>query len=100
MTYLLVSITIKVRQKDKPFKNKKEEKVSENTSVSSGEKLTFHIQEVLAGSRRFEDAAQSVARMILEKPITKITRAGKTVYDYAFFREGEKHIVGWYEVVR
>ena len=101
LTYLLVNITIKVRQKDKPFKNKKkkEEKVPENIGAAGSEKLTFHIQEVLAGSRRFENAAQAVARMILEKPVTKITRAGKTVYDYAFFREGEKHIIGWHEEI-
>jgi len=71
----------------------------ENIGSTNKEKLIFHIQEVLAGRRRFENAVQSVSRMILEKPITKITRAGKTVYDYAFFREGKQHIIGWYEEI-
>jgi serine protein kinase len=71
----------------------------DNLSISGNEKLTFHIQEVLAGRRRFENAAQAVTRMILEKPIVKITRAGKTVYDYTFFREGKRHIIGWYDEI-
>lgn len=63
------------------------------------ENLTYHLKEVLAGNRRFENAAQSVSRMILGKKIEKRVHAGKTVYDFEFFREGPKHIVGWYEEI-
>ncbi len=62
-------------------------------------KLTFHIKKVLAKERVFETAAQSACRMILEKPIEKKMRGGKIVYDYIFFREGKKHIVGWYDEI-
>ncbi|GAF93095.1 unnamed protein product, partial [marine sediment metagenome] len=29
----------------------------------------------------------------------KVTRGGRTVYDFPFFRLGDRHIVGWYEEV-
>ncbi len=61
--------------------------------------LCCHLTEVLAGKRRFENAAQAVSRMILEKKVEKKNHAGKTVYDFEFFREGKKHIVGWYDEV-
>ena len=61
--------------------------------------LDFHLKEVLAGRRRFETAAQSVSRMILEKGVEKITKGGKTIYEFPFFRQGKKHIVGWFEEI-
>lgn len=61
--------------------------------------LSFHLQEVLAKRRRFETAAQAVSRMILEKGVEEIVHAGKNTYDYKFFREGERHIVGWFEEI-
>ncbi len=64
---------------------------------NENETLIFHLKEVLAEKRRFENAAQSVSRMILEKKVEKKNHAGKTVYDFEFFREGEKHIVSWYD---
>lgn len=67
------------------------------TVIADNEKLVFHAQEVLRGQRRFENVAQSVSRMILEKGIDKTTRAGRTVYDFKFFREGGKHIIGWHD---
>lgn len=73
--------------------------MSEKVAVTEHEKLTFHIQKVLEGERRFEKAAESVYRMILEKSAKKIVHGGKTTYDYPFFHEGEKHIVGWFEEV-
>lgn len=73
--------------------------MAEVTAVPENEKLMFHIKEVLAGKRHFENAAQSVSRMILERPVVKMTRGGKTVYDYQFFREGKKHIIGWYDEI-
>lgn len=67
--------------------------------VPDNETLSFHAREVLSGRRKFENAAQSVSRMILEKPPEKKNRSGKTVYDFPFFREGKKHIVGWYDEI-
>ncbi len=61
--------------------------------------LNHHLKEVLAGKRRFENAAQSVARMILENGPNKITHAGKSTFDFPFFREGKKHIVGWFDEI-
>jgi serine protein kinase len=67
--------------------------------VKENETLGYHLKKVLAGERRFENAAQSVSRMILEKKIEKKIRAGRTVYDFAFFRQGKKHIIGWYDEI-
>lgn len=78
---------------------KKEEKSMPGETTVSDSELVFHIQEVLQGKRRFETAAQSVSRMIREKGVEKITHGGKTVYDYPFFREGDKHIIGWFDEV-
>src|SRR3989344_3600840 len=61
------------------------------------ESLESHLREVLNGTRHFETAAQTIARMMLELGVEKVTRGGKTTYDFPFFRQGAKHIVGWYE---
>ena len=61
--------------------------------------LGFHIQEVLAERRRFENAAQAVTRMIHGSGLDKVTRGGRTVYDYRFFREGKKHPIGWFKEI-
>lgn len=74
-------------------------KGGEKMSVNGNMTLDFHLKEVLADSRRFETAAQAVSRMILERGVEKATRGGRTVYDFPFFREGKKHIVGWYEEI-
>jgi serine protein kinase len=71
----------------------------EEIKVADNARLTFHVREVLEGKRKFENAAQGVSRMILEKEIKKISRGGKTVFDFEFFREGNKHIIGWYEEI-
>lgn len=72
---------------------------NENISVLDNEKLNFHLDEVLQEQRRFEVAAESISRMILEKGVKKITRGGQSAYDFPFFREGDKQIVGWYEEI-
>jgi len=69
------------------------------TLVAENERLFFHVQEVIQGRRRFENAAQGVSRMILEKGVEKKIHAGRTVYDFTFFREGRKHLVGWYDEI-
>lgn len=73
--------------------------MSENLTLANSGNLGFHIQNVLNGNRRFENAAQLVSRMILEKKVEKKIRAGKPVYDFEFFRQGKKSIVGWYEEI-
>ncbi len=65
--------------------------------VPGNESLNFHINEVLQGRRKFETAAQKISRMILEKKVERKVHAGKTVYDFQFFRQGPYHIIGWYE---
>lgn len=71
--------------------------MSGEIAIAENEKLFFHVKEVLAGRRRFENAAQGVSRMILEKKIEKKPRAGKAVFDFEFFREGIYHIIGWFD---
>src|SRR3989338_8045447 len=61
--------------------------------------LFFHVREVAQKQRRFEKAAQSVSRMILEKGVEKRIHAGRTVYDFNFFRQGKKHLIGWYDEI-
>ena len=67
--------------------------------IRDHEKLNFHLGEVLAKNRRFENAAQTTARMILEKRPVEMIRGGTIMYDYPLFREGNLHIVGWYEEI-
>ncbi len=59
--------------------------------------LPYHLKAVKEGKRCFENAFQSVSRMILEGDIEKVTVTGKTTYDFSIFRSGKKHIVGLYD---
>ena len=59
--------------------------------------LQHHMAEVKKGNRRFENAFQGVARMILKNEINKVVVNGKTTYDFNIFRTGKKHIIGMYE---
>lgn len=63
--------------------------------------LTFHIQKVLDGSRKFENVFQSVSQMILGEPnkIAKIIVNGRPTYDFLVFREGKKHLVGMFDEI-
>ena len=67
--------------------------------ATSTHSLIQHIKEVKKGQRRFENAFQSVSRMILEGGIEKIIVNGKTTYDFRVFRTGPKHVIGMYEEV-
>ena len=67
--------------------------------ATSTHSLIQHIKEVKKGQRRFENAFQSVTRMILEGGIEKIIVNGKTTYDFRVFRTGPKHVIGMYEEV-
>ena len=68
-------------------------------AVMPVESLIYHLQEILKGKRRFENAFQGVIRMILEKKVEKVVHAGKSTYDFGFFREGKKHIVSLYDEI-
>jgi len=61
--------------------------------------LNEHIMAVGEGQKVFENAFQSVARMILENDIQKITVNGKTTYDFGIFRKSQKQVVGLYEEI-
>ncbi|MBI1888872.1 MAG: serine protein kinase PrkA [Candidatus Spechtbacteria bacterium] len=67
--------------------------------IQENERLGFHLGKVLSGERRFENAAQGVSRMILEKGLEKTTIAGRTSYEFKFFREGKRHIIGWHQEI-
>ncbi len=73
-------------------------KVSQKLRENS---LQYHISEVIAGKRRFENVFQAVSRMILdgEDKIKKVTVNGKTTYDFSVFRQGKKHIIGMYDEI-
>lgn len=61
-------------------------------------KIEQYIQEAKAGKRKFENAFQGVARMMLEDPnsIAKVSVDGNTTFDFKVFRQGKKHIIGMY----
>ncbi len=61
--------------------------------------LKEHIAKVKEGERNFENAFQSVARMILEGGFEKVTVNGKSTYDFKIFRNGKKHIVGMFDEI-
>ena len=63
--------------------------------------LDYHLSQLKAGNRGFENAFQSVSRMILDGPdaIEKVTDKGRTVYNYKIFQQGRKHIVGMYDEI-
>jgi serine protein kinase len=67
-----------------------------NTADSS---LQHHLLGVKEGRRGFENAFQSVARMILESDIEKVVVNGKTTYDFSIFRDGKKHVIGMYDEI-
>ncbi|RNC67654.1 MAG: serine protein kinase PrkA [Desulfuromonadales bacterium] len=61
--------------------------------------LREHVSAVKEGKRRFENAFQGVARMILEQGIDKVVVNGRTTYDFKIFRTGRKHPVGMYDEI-
>lgn len=67
--------------------------------IRDNERVMFHVQEVLQGNRRFENAAESLSRMILEGGVQRNTRAGQTTYEFNFFRTRKKHMIGWYNEI-
>ena len=61
--------------------------------------LAHHLGAVRDGQRCFENAFQTVARMILESDIEKVVVNGKTTYDFSIFRTGRKPVVGMYDEI-
>ncbi len=66
---------------------------------TSNNTLQYHLTSVKEGKRSFENAFQSVSRMILESEIEKVVVNGKTTYDFSIFRTGKKHIIGMYDEI-
>ena len=66
---------------------------------SKNNTLQYHLAAVKEGKRSFENAFQSVTRMILESEIEKVVVNGKTTYDFSIFRTGKKHIIGMYNEI-
>lgn len=76
-------------------------KSSSKLPSANSNSLRFHMAELAAGNRRFENVFQSVSRMIFgdSSKIEKVSVNGKTTYDFKVFREGKKHIVGMFDEI-
>lgn len=63
--------------------------------------LIHHLEQVREGKRRFENAFQAVARMILEdsSQVEKVVVNGKRTFDFKVFRSGPKHVIGMYDEI-
>jgi len=63
--------------------------------------LVHHLQQVKDGKRLFENAYQSVARMILKgnTAIERVIVNGRSTYDFTVFRTGPKHVIGMYDEI-
>jgi serine protein kinase len=61
--------------------------------------LHEHCMAVQEQRRCFENAFQSVARMVLESNIDKVVVNAKTTYDFSIFRNGQKHVIGMYDEI-
>ncbi len=58
-----------------------------------------YLGQIKEGKRKFENAFQSISRMILESSIDKVVVNGKTTYDFSIFRTGKKHVIGMYDEI-
>ena len=65
----------------------------------NGNGLQHHLVAVKKGKRCFENAFESISRMILESEIEKVVVNGRTTYDFTIFRTGKKHIIGIYDEI-
>jgi serine protein kinase len=61
--------------------------------------LTYHLGAIKKGERVFENAFQSVARMVLADSIDKVVVNGKTTYDFGIFRTGRKPVIGMHDEI-
>jgi len=67
--------------------------------MTSNRSLIDHIKAVNNGERVFENAFQSVARMILGAGFEKVVVNGRTTYDFNIFRSGKKHTIGMFDEI-
>ncbi|MCD4741523.1 MAG: serine protein kinase PrkA [Desulfobacteraceae bacterium] len=67
--------------------------------MGENQTLSHHIDSVKKGKRAFENAFQSVSRMILKAGIQKITVKGKTTYQFDLFSKKKKHLIGMYDEI-
>jgi len=67
--------------------------------MAAQESLFQHVAAVKEGARVFENAFQSVARMILGAGFEKVVVNGRTTYDFNIFRSGRKHTIGMYDEI-
>lgn len=67
----------------------------------NGQTLRQHLANVRSGKLGFKNAYQTLAEMILrgENKVQRVSHNGKSVLDYAIFRQGAKHIVGMYDEI-
>jgi serine protein kinase len=63
------------------------------------ENLIQHVSAVKEGEKIFENAFQSVARMILGAGFEKVVVNGRTTYDFNLFRTGRKHTIGMFDEI-
>lgn len=61
--------------------------------------LPYHLGALKRGERVFENAFQSVARMVLADSIEKVVVNGKTTYDFGIFRTGRKPVIGMHDEI-
>ncbi|MBU4501708.1 MAG: serine protein kinase PrkA [Nanoarchaeota archaeon] len=63
--------------------------------------LDEYMGEIKDGKRRFENAFQTITRMILDGDdmIEKVNVNGKQTFDFNIFRQGKKHMVGMYDEI-
>lgn len=63
--------------------------------------VAMYLEELKAGKHHFENAFESIARMIFDNPssIKPILVNGRSTYDFLRFRTGKKHIIGLYDVI-
>ncbi len=61
--------------------------------------LQQYLNRIKTGEKVFENAFQSISRMILNDEISKVVVNGKTTYDFKIFRRGEKHMIGLYDEI-
>ncbi|MBP7865093.1 MAG: serine protein kinase PrkA [Acidobacteria bacterium] len=69
--------------------------MADNTTAS----LREYMKAVRQGHRRFENAFQGVARMILSEGVEKVVVNGRSTYDFPIFRGGAKHVIGMYDEI-
>jgi serine protein kinase len=68
-------------------------------ATKGNQTLNHHLVAVKEGKRCFENAFQSVSKMILESDIEKVSVKGKTTYTFNLFNNGKKHIIGMYDEI-